>query len=139
VVGWSNCTRKYYQNPTLFYVSRTDSGLSRCHVWEDRHPRSGQYDYFRVSDLNANSYWGSYFNQEELQPNGIDMDFSRGFNGIGTERGHSNDSCYARWSDLQEYHDSNGWTTWNDPSPGVDRDPDCYRDVIDINTVSVHQ
>lgn len=106
--------------------------------WEDRHPASGQYDYFRVSDLNTDSYWSSWFNQEMLQPNGVDMDFIEGLNQIGMERGHSNNSCFARWDDLQEQHISNGWAVWNNPSPGVDRDPDCNRHVIDNNTVAVY-
>jgi hypothetical protein len=142
LVGYSNCagyTDFFYENPTLFYWSRTNSGTTRCRVWENRHPVSGQYDAFRASDINSNTYWGSYLNGEERQPDGVNMDFARGWNYLGMERGHRDDGGFARFNELQEYHDGNGWTRSDDLSPCCETDPDYHLDVINDYTGRVVQ
>lgn len=95
------------------------------------------YFQFRVSDTNANTYWGSYFRGDELQPNGVNMDFARGFSGAAMERGHGKDAGFTRWNKLNEYHDSNGWTRWDNATLGNDADPKFEWNRINAYTVSV--
>ena len=131
LIGYSRCsgyTGTFYTQPTLFYWSTTDGGLTRCQVWGTKHPAGGQYDSFRVSDINANTYWGSFWDGAELQPDGINMDFSRGFNQVAMERGHHDDICTSYFNELNEYHDGNGWTRWDGltSSAAADQDPACH-------------
>lgn len=135
VIGWSFCPGEGYdhhQNPTEFWWSVTDNGNTDCHIWDQRHPNSGQSDNFRVSDINANSYWGSYFNGNELQPSGVNMDFSHGISFIGAERGHSNDNGFARFDDLTEWHTSDEWSHWDhlDRYDAHPNDPDYHLDIL---------
>jgi hypothetical protein len=56
------------------------------------------------------------------------MDFSRGFNQVAMERGHHDDICTSYFNELNEYHDSNGWTRWDGltSSAAADQDPACH-------------
>ena len=55
------------------------------------------------------------------------------------ERGASSDSGYARWNNLEEYHDGNGWSNWEDATKLVDNDPDYYHNRINAYTVASSQ
>lgn len=134
VVGYSNCNGSTYSNPTLFWWSHKTTGESDCGVWGAKHPTEGQYDLFRVSDLNANTYWGSYWNQEELQPNGVHLDFTHGWSIAAMERGDSADGGYARYEDLNEYHDNGGWSLWNNLTLDSDQDPDYHLNRVNAYT-----
>jgi hypothetical protein len=136
VLGWSNCSQTSYVHPHLFYWAHTQSGTSTCKVWSSPTPTEGNDDAMRVSDTNANTYWGSYFLGNALQPNGVNMDFSRGWSIVGMERGASSDSGYAKWSELQEYHDGNGWSYWDVPTAWSvnPRDPNYSFIKIDYRT-----
>jgi hypothetical protein len=139
-IGYHTCgsDTKFYVHPTLFYWAHHSNGTSQCGVWTGRHPLEGQYDAFRASDINANTYWGSYFNGEALQPDGINMDFSKSYNAVGSERGGAADDGTARFHQLNEYHDGNGWTIWNgltDDAPG--HNPGYHLDVVNTYTGNV--
>lgn len=129
VIGWSSCTDEYYHEATAFAWWVQNTGARGCRVFA-RKPTGGQHHNFRSSDLNSNSYWGGWLNGDELQPNGVNMDFTQGIGAIGMERGDDADSGYTHFRNMDENHDSNGWTQWNDLSPNLDFDPD-YRLRID--------
>lgn len=117
LVGYSSCagyTGKFYSEPVLFFTSFTSNGQKQCAVWQHRDVVPGQYDYLRASDVDGNTYWGGYFNGFEMQPNGVNLDFAKGFNYAGAEQGDANDNGFARFNDLDEYHDGNGWSNWDD-------------------------
>ncbi|MFT4080993.1 MAG: hypothetical protein QM638_00255 [Nocardioides sp.] len=141
LIGYSNCSpyrNHFYTEPTLFFWAiNSDGSLVSCGVFSDRHPTSKQYDAFRVSDTNGNTYWGSYFNGNELQSSGVDMNFSKGYNWVATERGAAADDGYTRFNNLAEYHDSNGWTSWDNAVGRYDTDPDYDVSTPDANTVIV--
>jgi hypothetical protein len=130
VLGWSTCSGNYYQDPTVFSVWEPNSGRIDCTVWGSNHPSDGQTHNFRASDVNANTYWGGYLDGDALQPDGVNLDFARGHGGINMERGHPNDSGYADFQDIEEYHDGNGWTFTDDIDETVDIDPDYHLDVV---------
>lgn len=137
VIGYSTCsgyTGTFRSKPTLFYWSVTNAGRVRCKVWGQKHPIPGQYDRFQVSDVNANTYWGSYWKGNALQPNGVSMDFADGLNLINMERGHIKDSGNARFNSLTEYHDGNGWSRFDNLRRDSDSDPDYHLDVVDEHT-----
>lgn len=124
VIGYSNCSGVTYRRPTLFYWAYLNTGERKgCHVWGGRHPKGGRYYRFRVSDINANTYWGSYYRGNALQPHGVNMDFARGWSGAAMERGGRRDHGQTRWNLLNEYHDGNRWSRWDDADLAADRDP----------------
>ena len=49
---------------------------------------------------------------------------------VGMERGNPNDSGRTVFQNMDEYHDSNGWTQWNDLRLSKDRDLE-YRLNVD--------
>lgn len=135
VIGYSNCTDRTYSAPTMFCWARNNDGSRRCGVWGARPLAQGQWDTFRVSDTDANTYWGSYINGESLQPAGVNMDFSQGYSITAMERGASTDSGRARWHNLSEYHDGNGWSSWDNAALGRDADPDYFLQRLSANDV----
>lgn len=129
IIGWSNCAgyrTQFYHEPTAFAWWTNNNGTGSCRVFETRTPSAGNYHQFRASDVDNNSYWGAWLNGVELQPNGVNMDFTQGLGAIGMERGDDADSGYTSFRNMQENHDSNGWTAWNNLSLNRDLDPD-YR------------
>jgi hypothetical protein len=138
VVGYSNCPGyrgTFYVNPKpFFWAVDSGGGFAGCRVWTGRSLDQGTFQDFRSSDINADYYWGSWLNGEELQPNGVLMDFSRGKNGFGMERGNPGDDGYSRFNELNEYHDGNGWTRFDDLRLLVDNDPKYMLDVINDYT-----
>jgi hypothetical protein len=135
VIGYSNCSNQTYSHPHLFYWSiQRSTGASQCRVWTSPTPTEAQYDTLQVSDTNANSYWGSYFNGGNLQPNGINMDFARGWSTVAMERGGTNDDGYARWNELSEYHDGNGWSYWDNGTQVVDNDPAYHLEMLNVHS-----
>jgi hypothetical protein len=137
VMGYSNCTGNTYVHPHSFYWAvQASTGAITCGVWTSHLPTEDAYSTFRASDIDANTYWGSYFNGTSLQPNGVNMDFARGHSVTGMERGATADSGFARWNNLEEYHDANGWTNWDNASQWVDRDPAYHFHRIDAHTAA---
>lgn len=128
----------FYTQPTLFDVQIQDGSGYDCKFWPNKHPTEEQYDLFRSSDINGNSYWGCYWDGEELQPNGVDMDFSRGHGVVNMERGSPNDGGHAEFLDIEEYHDGNGWTYIESPSVEFDGDPDFVMDFPTNHSANVH-
>lgn len=128
VLGYSGCNGQTYSAPRLFWwATQATSAVTSCGVWANSNlPEQSQSDIFRVSDTNANTFWGSYFNGVSLQPNGVDMDFARGWSTAAMERGSATDGGFAQWDSLREYHDANGWTNWDDANQWVDHDPDYH-------------
>ena len=133
VIGWSNCAgfrNQFYHEATPFAWWTNNSGATGCRVFENRNPDGDQYHNFRVSDLNSNTYWGSWLNGSELQPSGVNLDFSQGLGAVGMERGDAGDNGYTRFLNLTEYHDGNQWSQWDNLVQNVDTDPG-YRLRID--------
>ncbi len=50
------------------------------------------------------------------------------------ERGASGDSGYARYEELNEYHDSNAWTRWDDLTLDGDFDPAYHLNRVNAYT-----
>ncbi|MGI8522193.1 MAG: hypothetical protein ACR2K3_02635 [Nocardioides sp.] len=109
LIGWNNINDKTYGTPRLFWHSETAGTHSvQRGIWSlSNIPTPGQDDTFRVSDENANTYWGAYWQGNPLQPAGVNMDFSRGHSVVGMEHIIGTDSGWARWQNLDEYHDGN--------------------------------
>lgn len=53
------------------------------------------------------------------------------------ERGSYYDSCYARWANLYEHHDTDGWSYWDDANLDYDQDPNCHYNRDNAHHVSV--
>lgn len=117
---------RFYTRPTLFNERRTRSGHYSCSFWPNRHPGSGSIDVYRASDVNANTYWGSFFNGTELQPQGVDLDFSHGFGLINMERGGPSDAGWADFLKINENHRMNGWSYFDNVREYYDVDPDYH-------------
>lgn len=139
VVGWSTCSGNHYSNATVFSVWKPNSGSGDCTVWGGTHPSSGVFHHFRGSDVNANTHWGGYLDGTAFQPDGVDLDFARGFGGVNTERGHPDDSGFAEFDNIEEYHDGNGWTVTNDLDQVVDIDPDYHLSIVNNHHVKMVQ
>lgn len=122
VLGYSTCTGLTYTQPTMFWGYRTSSGAANCGVWSARKPSTNQFHVLEVSDTNKNTVWGMYLDGTSLAGSGINLDFAQGISFTGMERGSSADSGDARWYELNEYHQGNGWTRWDSPY-GSDHDP----------------
>lgn len=143
MIGWSQCgTDTFDNNPRAFYwAQNADGTFHSCHVFTGFRPQAEQYDYFRVSDTNWNSYWGAFFNGTELLPSGVNLDFTLGWSGAAMERGDQQDSGFARWTQLREHHAfANGWSDWDD-ADDANTEPDdrgyhCHAE--DANTVRIH-
>ena len=118
--GWSSCTTGgaddvKYDRPTLFRWMRNTTGQgSTCRVFASRQPVSGWHS-FRISDANENTYWGPFFDGEELEPNGIPLDFATGGSYLDMERGNSADPGSAQWRALTE-HRNGAWSNWDSHS-----------------------
>lgn len=138
VVGYSNCSGSTYAHAHLFYWAQYSNGAHSCRVFSQL-PNEGAYDTMQVSDTNANSNWGVAWNSTNLVSDSINMDFTQGYSLTGMERGGSTDSGYARWVNLQEYHDGNGWSLWDNASLNSDTDPAYHYSRVNAYTVaSVH-
>jgi len=123
VVGLSKCTGTTNTVPRLFYwVMNERTGIDHCKLFSTINPTPGQSAVYRISDTNGTTTWNAVYNNTTVQ-SGIDVDFGRGWPLVGMERGSSTDSGYALWDELFEYHDDNGWTSWDHPSQFLDTDP----------------
>lgn len=139
VIGYSNCpghTGQYFTNPKkMFWAFTSQGSFVACNVWEGASLPEATFQTFQGSDTNANGYWGSWYNGNELQPNGVLLDFNSGMNGWGMERGDASDDGYARFNELSEYHDNTpGWSRWDDQRLNNDVDPDWHYDEINDYT-----
>ncbi len=121
VIGYSNCTDQTYTTPRLFWWAERANGSHLCNVLGVL--AEGQFDTFRVSDINADTQWGAELNDSSMNPGFVDLDFAQGRSYAAMERGASADNGGARWYDLSEYHDANGWTNWDNAMNGYDSDP----------------
>lgn len=130
VLGYSNCsgyTGTFYTNAKPFIYVRTAAGTQQgCKVFTGRNLTQGSYQTMRISDINADYRWGPWLNGEELLPGtaGYLLDFNEGMNGFGMERGNAPDPGYSRNNDLEEYHDGNNWSLWDDVRLNGANDPD---------------
>jgi hypothetical protein len=136
VIGYSNCSGSTYAHPHLFYWGQYANGTHTCGMLSPV-PSEGTTHSMRVSDTDGNTYWGAYYQGTQLQPNGVNMDFAKGFSIVAMERGGSNDSGAARWNNLEEYHDGNAWTNWDNASNGGDYDPAYHFNRVNAYTVAV--
>jgi hypothetical protein len=128
----------FYVNATVFSVWEPNSGSGGCTVWGDNHPTS-TFHLFRGSDIDANTYWGGYLDGVALQPNGVNLDFARGYGGVNMERGHPDDSGFAEFDNINEYHDGNGWTVTNNLDQTFDNDPDFHLSILNNHHVEMVQ
>jgi hypothetical protein len=130
VIGYSNCagyTGTFRSNAKPFIYVRTASGTQHgCKVFTGRNLPQQTYQSMRISDKNADYRWGPWLNGEELLPGsqGYVLDFNQGMNGFGMERGNPPDPGYSRNNNLEEYHDGNGWSPWDDLRKNSASDPD---------------
>lgn len=116
-IGWIACfhnppydTFEWHTEPTLFAVGLDAANNRYCSIWSTTHPISGQTDSFRESDKNMNTYWGGWWKGIEMQPSGMNLDFSQGRIGVNAERASSGDNMHAVFNNLEEL--ING--TWSD-------------------------
>lgn len=146
LIGWwgnLNCAgvdeNHFYQRPTLFALGIDTDGDYYCLFWENRHPTEAQYDYFRASDTNKNSYWGGFWNGTEQNPDGFNMDFSAGVAVVNMERGAASDSGYARFDYIEEFHyQGNLWTYTDDLRRGNENhDPDYHIEFPNQHTAKM--
>jgi hypothetical protein len=68
------------------------------------------------------------------------LDFNRGIGVVNMERGHWDDLGYARFDDIHEYHDGNGWSLTDDMQVWYDHDngynftaPNAYTALMAAN------
>lgn len=134
LIGWwgpSPCAgvdhNHFYVHPTLFAVGFDTDGDYFCQFWENRHPNEATYDYFEVSDGNKNGVWEAFWNGSEQLPLSLPMDFSDGAASVSMERRIPNDSGYARFNYISEWHyQGNGWSNTDDLRPRYNLDPDYH-------------
>lgn len=105
-----------------------------CTAFTDYHPTDNTYDTYSVSDVNTANSWQFFWNGTSLGTKSYD--FTQGYNVIGTER-KTGDGGRAKFHDLKEYHDGNGWTVWNTLSLYKDNDPGWKLDIVDGHTGNV--
>ena len=127
LIGFTNCNGNthYYTKPVGFWTAVNSNGVwVGCGVFggKTRPPASSNHA-FRASDINRNYYWGAWYDGHEWQPNGVLMDFNSSRNAVSMERATSSDTGYAKFTDMSEYHDVNGWTHWDNIGTGTDADP----------------
>lgn len=125
VRGYFECTENTYSQPQLFYNYHYANNHRICNAILGN-PAGGQYDSFRVSDTDGNSRWGAWWNGSERQPNGVLLEFNQGISYAATERSVASDNCYARWLDLEEYHDGNAWSPWDSLTFTLNDNPGCH-------------
>ncbi len=133
VWGYSGCNNLWYSQPTMFEVYVTDTGAAACEVYASETLATGQSDVLRASDANRNGIFGGYVNGVEVSASVIDLGWIGGGLVVATERQNVNESGYGRWTDLQEHHNGDGWTSWDnardaDPAYATSTDPDFHWD-----------
>ncbi len=135
VIGYSHVSGSTYAHPHIFNfaIEASTGDVAIKKVWTSPLPTEGTFETLQVSDTNANTYWGCYFNGAQLQPNGVNMDFARGWSVVSMERGWSSDSGYGRWEEIREYHDGNGWTYWDNATAITAGDTDPGYDMVVVN------
>lgn len=134
VIGYSNCDGNTYNGPRAFMWVHMAGVGQWCDVLAAAPLAQGQWDTFRTSDTNADTKWDFFLNGTNQLPGGRDLDFAKGWSTAGRER-HAADSGRARWHNLSEFHDGNGWSSWDDAEPHFDNDPDYYHQRLDANDV----
>lgn len=134
ILGYSACNGVTYTVPRLFYWATNSSGQRKCGILPGQLAER-QYDTFRASDLNRNTVWGGWLNGVELQPDGVDLDFSAGFSSVARER-QLVDNGFAKWTNLKEWHPTNSWTLWDDGTCLAESDPDYYCHKLSVSSVA---
>jgi hypothetical protein len=137
VHGYSSCTDQVYSTPRPFAVWDTGSTATGCRVFEQRTPVPGNLESIRGSDVDQNTYWGSWYKGDELQPSGVNLDFSAGPGGVNVENGHPSDNGYARFDDVQEY--LSAWSNFDSISAYVDISPGYHMEFPNVFTMRVVQ
>lgn len=139
VLGWSNCTRAFYNLPHPFYWRQDQTtGEWSCGVFGSITIPDATYQDFQVSDTNENTLWNLIYNGSYLDKD-PDTDFVQGSNLTGMERGAAQDSGYARWRWLDEHHTTNSWTRWDNAVLREDADPDYHYHREEPYIVSVQR
>lgn len=129
VIGFSNCTGytgSFYENAKPFFFVRTAPGTQEgCKLFGGINLPQGTYQSMQTSDQNGDKRWGPWLNGEQLLPGdqGYVLDFNQGMNGFGMERGNGPDPGYSRNNNLEEFHNSNTWTLWDNISQNANSDP----------------
>ncbi len=82
---------------------------------------AGVYRHFRLSDINGNTVYGGYIDADEKMV--VNTTFSQGVGLTNGERDNPTDSAYSSFKDLDEYHDGNGWSNWDNVARFADTDP----------------
>lgn len=123
ILGWG-CDGNYHTNPTLFYTwNNWNGGSYHCAVTTQTVVASGSsYRLLRLSDINGNTVWGGY-TESTTEQWSKDLDFSYGRSLINGERDNTGDIADAHFSAITEYHDSNGWSNYDNLVTRYDNDP----------------
>lgn len=132
LIGYSNCSRRTYHRPRVFYFASTTTGGTSCYVF-GRKVRPRQFDTLAASDKNGNSVWGGYFNGHQLQPKGERLNFSRGWSVVAVERATRRDNGKARFHKIREYRKGR-WSNWDRLTRVNRTDPDFKMKRINNHT-----
>ncbi|NYD42693.1 hypothetical protein [Nocardioides panaciterrulae] len=136
-IGWNACDASdthFYINPTVFRQGHSEGGVAQCTAFTTYHPDDDTFDTYSVSDVNTANTYQFFWNGTSLGTHSYD--FTQGYNAVGTER-KSDDPGKAKFHDLNEFHEGNGWTVWNTLSLYSDNDSDWKLDIVDGHTGNV--
>jgi hypothetical protein len=129
--GWSLghvCGRQSTNSSPLPYIRWSEDGVGPnfCNPLDGFSLAQDSTQKMRASDINANTTWGGYIDGIEINGSVKDLDFSRSEGRTLVVAYAPPDANYGVFHDLQEYHDDNQWSQWDDVRERRNSDP-VYR------------
>lgn len=138
--GWLSChgnpgSYTQYGNAIPFAVGvEPGPNGDHCRHFSGVHPSPGNFHTFRASDSDENSFWGSWLDGNEMQPDGWSLQFTQGVGGINAERQNPQDNGFAHFDQIEE--NINGtWSITNDLGDRYDTDPDYHFNYVNQHHV----
>lgn len=110
--GYDNCgDTTFHSNPIVFTAWHKTDGNGGCTIYTGKTPSRGAFHQFDVDDVTTATVFNYIYDGSLVGSK--TMGFTVGWNSVGMERGNANDSGYAKFHGLLEYHPGNGFTNWD--------------------------
>lgn len=113
----------YESTPQLF-LAWSQYGQANPYYWTNgaNISTTEQLHNFSLQDTNLNTGWGGYYEGAEKYP--VDVDFWYGDAITNGERKNTNDRGRADFLNLDEFHEANAWSNFDNVGQNYDNDPD---------------
>lgn len=125
--GWSLghvCGRSSTNSSPLLYIKFSRIGEATfCAPLDGFSLARDSTNKLRASDINGNTVWGGYVDGTSIDPSELNLDFSSGQARTLAERYTLQDTNFNVFHDIQEYHDGNDWSQFDDVRMRKNTDP----------------